>query len=646
MLTLLLTLSSSCSHKLTEDIWINKVTVDAAIKPDGSLVVNERWDVEANNETGKINLYKVLSLTSDDEKFGNIHSSIDEFSVFDNTNNRPLNDLGTGSFEKFRATGELGFYIDNRITDSVEIGLMMPPFKSGKRSYTFQYTLKGFLAKFNDCVVMYWKQFDSSSFSLYIEEYEANIHLPVNAAKNSMHWFHTEVPGSFSELKEDGNTIHYVASDITIGTNIETRILFDDVEKFPTVVLCSPTDMKKTIIAEEDDWQKEWSNKLKTDRRNFVLSLVGMGLMILVGLSIVIIIQYNYRKKNKEYPVYFREIPSKVTVSQMSHFFYYYKGGAESKKNSGHVLSATILEFIRRGFIKIVNTQGDVFKFVISGATDAELNDTSRHELILYGLLKSAMNSETKELTIKQFEKYIKRNSDNVINLLKTFFADSRKMLDNGNYILHTGINFSAIKTVGILMLIAGVIWLIPLPMIFPLAIGLIILGLCLIIGTPRKPKLNKEGESQLAELEGLYNFMKDFSNLKEHELPKIVLWEEYMVYATMMGISKEVMDALKVRYPELSEDATSGVNFGRGYLYSYMWLSTAKGLDLGSSISSSIKTAYRAAYSTSTVAKVKSIAKASSKSSGRSGGFGGGFGGGGFGGGGGGFGGGGGGAR
>lgn len=139
---------------------------------------------------------------------------------------------------------------------------------------------------------------------------------------------------------------------------------------------------------------------------------------------------------------------------------------------------------------------------------------------------------------------------------------------------------------------------------------------------------------------------MKDFSNLKEHELPKIVLWEEYMVYATMMGISKEVMDALKVRYPELSEDATSGVNFGRGYLYSYMWLSTAKGLDLGSSISSSIKTAYRAAYSTSTVAKVKSIAKASSKSSGRSGGFGGGFGGGGFGGGGGGFGGGGGGAR
>ncbi|MGI6136598.1 MAG: DUF2207 family protein [Christensenellales bacterium] len=303
------------------------------------------------------------------------------------------------------------------------------------------------------------------------------------------------------------------------------------------------------------------------------------------------------------------------------------------------------MEFIRRGFIKIDAHPGNnVAKFIISGANEAELSDLTYHEIIIHRLLSAAMNPETKELTIKQFEKYIKKNSDSVISLLKDFFNDSKKLLDDGNYKRHMGINYSSIKIMGILMLVVGALWLLSLPIVFPLAIGLVVLGLCLAIGTPKKTKLNEKGEDKLAELEGLYNFMKDFSNLKEHELPKIVLWEEYMVYATMMGISKEVMDALKVRYPELSEDTSKikANSFARSYLHTYMWLSTVRGLDLGSSISASINTAYRAAYSASTAAKLKAI----SKSSGRSGGFGGGFGGGGFGGGGGGFGGGGGGAR
>ena len=644
-LALVLTLLNSCSHRLTEDIWINKVTINATVNADGSLVVQERWDVEASTESGKINLYKSLSLVSEDVKFSNVKTSVEDFSVFDNTNNRTLNNLGTGSFEEFRSSGELGYYMNEESSTSVEIGLMMPPFKSGKRSYTFNYTLKDFLAKFNDCVVMYWQQFNAKSFSLYIEEYEANICLPANTEKNTMHWFHTESPESFSELKEDKSSINYIARDVKIGTNIETRILFGDIDTFPEVSLAADSNMKDIIIAEENNWLQDWENKLKTDRRNFILSLIGMTIMIFIGVSIIFAIQYKYRKKTKEYPKYVREIPSEVTVSQMSHFFYYYKGGASSKKNSGHVISSTILEFIRRGFIKIDAHPGNnVAKFIISGANEAELSDLTYHEIIIHRLLSAAMNPETKELTIKQFEKYIKKNSDSVISLLKDFFNDSKKLLDDGNYKRHMGINYSSIKIIGILMLVVGALWLLSLPIVFPLAIGLVVLGLCLAIGTPKKTKLNEKGEDKLAELEGLYNFMKDFSNLKEHELPKIVLWEEYMVYATMMGISKEVMDALKVRYPELSEDTSKikANSFARSYLHTYMWLSTVRGLDLGSSISASINTAYRAAYSASTAAKLKAI----SKSSGRSGGFGGGFGGGGFGGGGGGFGGGGGGAR
>ena len=45
---------------------------------------------------------------------------------------------------------------------------------------------------------------------------------------------------------------------------------------------------------------------------------------------------------------------------------------------------------------------------------------------------------------------------------------------------------------------------------------------------------------------------MKDFSLLKEREIPELVLWERYLVYATAFGIAEEVIKQLKVVYPEI----------------------------------------------------------------------------------------------
>lgn len=48
---------------------------------------------------------------------------------------------------------------------------------------------------------------------------------------------------------------------------------------------------------------------------------------------------------------------------------------------------------------------------------------------------------------------------------------------------------------------------------------------------------------------------MQEFSLLKEKEIPSLVIWEKYLVYATAFGIAEKVIQQMKVNYPEVFLD-------------------------------------------------------------------------------------------
>lgn len=52
---------------------------------------------------------------------------------------------------------------------------------------------------------------------------------------------------------------------------------------------------------------------------------------------------------------------------------------------------------------------------------------------------------------------------------------------------------------------------------------------------------LTKNGVEEYKKLLGLKNFILDFSLLKEREIKDVILWEDYLVYATAFGISDKV---------------------------------------------------------------------------------------------------------
>jgi len=59
----------------------------------------------------------------------------------------------------------------------------------------------------------------------------------------------------------------------------------------------------------------------------------------------------------------------------------------------------------------------------------------------------------------------------------------------------------------------------------------------------------NKQARNINEKLEGLRNYMKDFSQLSESQYNEIVLWEDYLIYSVILGqnskIVKEIMEKI-----------------------------------------------------------------------------------------------------
>ncbi len=66
-----------------------------------------------------------------------------------------------------------------------------------------------------------------------------------------------------------------------------------------------------------------------------------------------------------------------------------------------------------------------------------------------------------------------------------------------------------------------------------------------------RAKDLTPRGEEQRRELLGLKRYLLDFSLLSERDVKETFLWQEYMVYAALLGIAEQVLAQLHELYPE-----------------------------------------------------------------------------------------------
>lgn len=625
-------LLGSCTNKGNE--YISEANVDLYLQENGDVRVVEHWKVEVGSEEIH-NLYREIDLYDSGTK---TISELKDFRVLDNSTGHYLEEAYNLKDPEDYTNSHLDnhYYVytrakSNGVPTRVEIGYYMPYTSNSKLEYTMEYTITDMLTVYGDCAVLYYKPF-SKGFSLFIEKIDLNIHMPngEQTTEKTLNFLHTEIDDSYSEVRAD--SISSVGYNFDDQDSFEVRSLLPK-EYFSGAQKVSNENKYDSFIQEELAWKTAYEEEVKREQSLTILFTVLGVVMVLLSVAMVVYLRLYYFKHKGDYPPYVREIRAGDTPAEMGHYFYHYKGGTRKQKNRGNMLAGTVMDLARKGYLELTEDPNNKDDYVIGvlNVPEAKLNELEKHERVLWNLLLSVQSSVGHPFNMSEFENYGKMNAVPTSNSILSFLNSSATEFKKADNFLPTKI-LGIARSISIAFILLGVFLNAMNESYFSyFIIGSIISGAILLIFTPTHKKFSEKGALRYMESEGLKSFLLDFSNLKEHEIPALILWEEYMAYATMMGISERVLEELKLKHPELMEPTTVNGGYHRSYLYFYVRMNhRSTTFDLGRSLNNSFTNVARATHA---LHQASTQAKRGASSIGRSGGGfrggGGGFGGG-----------------
>ena len=570
---------------------LNNLDFDVQINNDGSMDVTETWDISISQTN---TLYK--SFKTDTSKY----SDITDVTVKEITNGQNNNFTKTDEWA-YHVTKNYYYGTENEDGD-FEIGWGVGLDNSrGTRKYEISYTVKDAITKYNDYSELYW-QFVGKDFEISADKITGTIYLPSNVTNQEdiKVWGHTEdLNGTI--YATDTNKIEFELNNFRNGRYVEIRTLF------PTELIISSGRTKnkeilQTVIKEETKWadqanarreRQEWINK-------YLPIILFIGLIL---INIILIIAYvkkiiKYSKKLKELKKYepttkleyYRDLPDENSTPGEAMKIFNMNINSFTSSNFGKVFSATMLDLALKGYLEIKqekNSKGkeNINIYVLKQVSDGLKPSEAR---IMTFVRDAAKGKEV--ITLKELEKYIEEHPTKIQSLLKgTYDAVNNQLIKE--QIIDSEIQKEYKKYKDIQTgYIAAIIFLFCFTLT-AFIVPLIIFAIDAIMCGKIAKKLNvltQKGVDMQEQWKGLKKYMEDFSMLDRREVPELVIWEKYLVYATVFGVAEKVIKQLKIVYPNF-EEITSGVNT---YTYMNIMMHTNFSSSFSNAISTSIASA------------------------------------------------------
>ncbi len=625
----LMPLSGCSDYKDDSKQIMEKLDIAAQLTDSGDMTVQETWRVNLQNRNKNYrNLYRTFPINKDKV------DDITDLKVYDEDNKVNYNFVGDIDPEFSDAAGDNTCYI-HKTYDELELGWFMPAIEEGIRTFTFSYTVKNIVAVHNDRAELY-NFFIPTKFSLPITDMSCTIQFPSGGDQKDIRtWLHSTANGNIKI--DSANQVSFTVKEIPVQTSVEVRLLMSP-QLFSASEKRDSKDVLNDIVAQENKWAEDYRAEQLRRYLIGIADAVFAGIFLIAALLLFILAKKKNKRYSVEAPEYTREIPPGNSPGGIANLFYFYHGGV-TKSVEGKVFSATLLSLARKGYIRFDGTGNEELAISVLGNTkNIPLEESEQH---FFNLVSTVADHFGGSFTMKQFKRYAETGYKYIDNNINSFLSSAKREIANRGYYQNKSGFLSALSGIGILAIVLAVgafflssnlkTLLVYTPM------SLILSGVVLLIAGNAKPRLSKAGEYDYLVWHGLSKYMSEFSRLNEYGVPQLELWEEYLVYATMMGISKKVCDQLKVAYPELNDEGYVDTYLGNSYMY-YMFGHRmgfggfhSMGSDFGTTLASTVSDISAAAT------------RLAHPPADNNGGFGGGgFGGGSFGGGGGGFGGGG----
>ncbi|WP_457941805.1 DUF2207 family protein [Caproiciproducens sp. LBM24188] len=622
---LLFTLGGCSDYRGDSKQVIDHIKIDAELAENGDMTIRETWKINLEDRDRDYrNLYRTFELDSSKA------DGITDFSVYDEDDKVSYHFIGDFDPESGELAPDYSSYT-HQTGNLFEVGWFMPAIREGVRTFIITYTVKNIVAVHQDTAVLY-HFFNPRNFSLPITEMDGTIQFPSGGEQSAIRaYLHSTAKGNLTI--DSADKISFTVHEIPAKTSVEVRLCTPP-HLFPASTRTDTQTVLPSITAEEQKWAEDYRAEQQRQYLLGIIDAVGGVVLFLAGIALFILIKHKNRRHSVDVPEYTREIPPGNSPGGIANLFYFYSGGI-TKKVEGRVFSATLLSLARKGFITFEGQREKDFAVRITGKT--KNTALTESEQVFYNMISTVAEHFNGSFTMKQFRNFAETDFKYVNDHINSFLASTKREISTRGYYeskpaylyVSIGVGIASLVLSFIVLALSGAVnsTLVYIPL------SLILFGVLLILAGSSKQKLTVKGEQDLGLWNGLKKYMLEFSRMKEYSVPQLPLWEEYLVYATMMGISKQVCSQLKMVYPELNDETYLNTYWGNSYLYymfghpmgPYGYRSSSD--DFGASLASTISDISNAA-----------TRLANPPPSNNSGFGGGGFGGGSFGGGGGGF--------
>ena len=599
LLFILFIILGNITSNASSDLFLNYLTFDVNVNTDGSMDVTETWDIDIEDTNTLFKTFK-----TDSTKY----SDISNVKVVETTNgiNRPFREINTIMYH----VTENCYYGKINSDGNFEIawGVGMDN-SSGNRKYQISYTVEDAIAKYNDYAELYW-QFVGDDFEIDARSVSGTITLPQSAvSKDEIKvWGHTEdLNGEIYTTNLD--TIQFNLDGFNSGRYVEIRTLFPT-EMITSSARTKNVDILDSVIEEETVWANEANAKrARRDTINIVIIVVAYSIALLVSILCIrkAIKIYNEQKGNRAYVPeqelkYFRELPRQDATPAQAVKVLYIK---ILPNILGRIVSATLLDLNLKRYIDFKIEKEKKKEKITIEILNENSSDLPKDEKIIFDFLKDACEGNN-QITVKEFKKYIEKVPPSKIQGFK-----NNVDLRTKEELISLGIHdkeqekiykkYSSSTSLFITILFFTIfITAIMISEVNTIVIGasaIVIIStiISMILVGKAKKKVNiytQKGVDEREKWKGLIKYMEDFSMLDEKEVPDIVLWEHFLVYATAFGIAEKVLKQLKVVYPDLEQNLDVNT-----YTYMHIMLHT----NFSSSFSNVISTSMSSAYSSAT---------------------------------------------
>lgn len=500
------------------------------------------------------------------------------------------------------------------------------------------YTIVNGVTAYKDVGEVYWK-YVSDQWAEASENITMTLRVPVPAGTtvtpgdNVRAWGHGPLTGDV-KVNPDG-TVLYTADKVNTGRFAEARVVFP---RDWLTNLSNPSELSYANVLKLDqilEDEQRWADDANRDRA-FSLALVIACVVLSVLLILLAIwkfIQYGKEYKPDFTDEYWRDVPSKddhpLTMARL------WRWNREDRND----FSTEIMWLAHQGAVTINQGTFDekgklvedyyLVKVPAVAETLRDPIDIATMQFLFHTIAK-----DTDSLWFKTIEAYGKKHPERFVDKMKTWQGTISAVVNKRDFFEIKGNKWQTyLFVIAVLYAIVGVglcMWLenfLPLIAVIPTAIVLFVFA-------SNMPRRSREANNLFAKCEALKKWLVNFTALDERPPTDVKVWGEFMIYATVFGVAKQVIKELRVSVPEIFDDGSASVH--TGYVPWWVWYGSGV-VHSGVTMPSPADMLQQSVSNTFSTAEAAISAASGSSSSG--GGFGGGFsggGGGGFGGGGG----------